>query len=289
MSERSRDHLDDEAIRRRGAAMATPEHPLPSAAQDAAHPLAGSIALVTGGASGIGLAVARRLRQSGARLVLLDIDAPRLSELQPEVERADRGLTFVADVRDRHALERVRDALDSSGMRPDIVVANAGVNTRTMALELSDADLRRIIDTNLYGTFVTLQVFGELAIQQAGARIIATSSVSAVHGMTLRAAYVATKAGISGLIRSLAIEWGPHGATVNAVGPGIIRTPLLDSYIQQHPERVQAALANTPLGRLGAPEDVADVVAFLASDAARFITGQTIFVDGGLSAGSSWW
>jgi NAD(P)-dependent dehydrogenase (short-subunit alcohol dehydrogenase family) len=107
--------------------------------------------------------------------------------------------------------------------------------------------------------------------------------------MALRAPYTATKAGLSGLVRSLSIEWGRYGATVNAVGPGIIQTPLTQEYMKQNPERVSAAIANTPLGRLGEPEDVADVVAFLASDAARFITGQTIYVDGGLTAGSSWW
>ncbi len=116
-----------------------------------------------------------------------------------------------------------------------------------------------------------------------------TSSVSAIHGMDLRAAYTATKAGLSGLVRSLAIEWGPRGVTVNAVGPGIIETPLTRAYMDQHPERVKATIDNTPLRRIGMPEDVADVVVFLASDAARFISGQTIFVDGGLSAGSAWW
>ena len=107
--------------------------------------------------------------------------------------------------------------------------------------------------------------------------------------MDLRAAYTATKAGLSGLVRALAIEWGPKGSTVNAVGPGIIETPLTRAYMDQFPERVKASIENTPLRRLGTPEDVADVVAFLASDAARFITGQTVFVDGGLSAGSAWW
>ena len=90
-------------------------------------------------------------------------------------------------------------------------------------------------------------------------------------------------------MRSLAVEWGPHGVTVNAVGPGIIKTPLTMAYMEQHPERVTATIEHTPLGRLGEPEDVAAVVVFLASEQARFITGQTIYVDGGISAGSSWW
>lgn len=251
--------------------------------------LTGSTALVTGAASGIGLAVALRLHRSGARLVLVDVDREQVSALKADRRLPDTTLSFVADIRERVQLEKIRDALEASHTRPDIVVANAGVNTRVKAIDLSDRDLRRIIDTNLYGTFVTLQVFGPLAIRESNARIVVTSSVAAIHGMDLRAAYVSTKAALSGLVRSLAIEWGPTGATVNAVGPGIIRTALLEVYMQEHPERVQAAIANTPLRRIGTPQDVADVVDFLVSEAARFISGQTVFVDGGLSAGSSWW
>jgi NAD(P)-dependent dehydrogenase (short-subunit alcohol dehydrogenase family) len=118
---------------------------------------------------------------------------------------------------------------------------------------------------------------------------VVTSSFAAIHGLDVRAAYTATKAGLSGLVRSLAIEWGPKGVTVNAIGPGIIETPLTRAYMDQHPERVAATIENTPLRRIGTPEDVADVVAFLASDGARFITGQTVYVDGGISAGSAWW
>jgi NAD(P)-dependent dehydrogenase (short-subunit alcohol dehydrogenase family) len=255
---------------------------------DDPYSLAHSTALITGAASGIGLAIARRLRQSSARLVLLDIDDEGLVRLR-DGGIVERELSFVADISHRTELERVRDDLESMGIRPDIVVANAGVNVRVGALDLKDADLRRIIDTNLYGTFVTLQVFAPLAMRERGARFIVTGSVAAIHGMALRAAYVSTKAALTGLVRSLAIEWGPAGASVNAVGPGIIATPLLKAYMDEHPERVQAAISNTPLQRLGDPNEIADVVAFLASDAARFITGQTIFVDGGLSAGDSWW
>jgi 3-oxoacyl-[acyl-carrier protein] reductase len=191
----------------------------------------------------------------------------------------------LADVRDRGALEALRDAVDEL----DILVPNAGVNTRLKALELPDRPLREMFDTNLYGVFVTCQVFGPLLFARPGGRVVITSSVAAIHGMDVRAAYTATKAGLSGLVRSLAIEWGPKGVTVNAVGPGVIETPLTKAYMDEYPERVTATIANTPLRRLGTPEDVADVVAFLASDGARFITGQTVYVDGGVSAGSSWW
>ena len=191
----------------------------------------------------------------------------------------------MADVRDSDALKAVRDRLGNL----DILIPNAGVNTRIQALELEDEALWEMIHTNLYGVFVTCQVFGPLLFARPGGRVVVTSSLSAIHGMNLRAAYAATKAGVSGLVRSLAVEWGPKGVNVNAVGPGIIKTPLTMAYMEKFPERVAATIEHTPLRRLGTPEDVADVVAFLASDGARFITGQTVYVDGGISAGSSWW
>jgi 2-deoxy-D-gluconate 3-dehydrogenase len=245
--------------------------------------LEGRTALVTGGASGIGLATARALKRAGAEVVVVDFAAT--AEAKGESWTAH----LQADIRDRAALEGVRNELAARKIDLHILVANAGINVRMPALDLPDEALRRILDTNLYGTFVTLQTFAPMLLSRPNARFIVTSSAIAIHGMDLRAAYTATKSGLAGLVRSLSIEWGKFGATVNAVGPGIIRTSLTDGYMRQHPDRAAAALEHTPLGRVGEPEDVADVVTFLASDASRFITGQTIFVDGGLTAGSSWW
>ena len=247
--------------------------------------LDGRTALVTGGTRGIGLAIARALRRDGARVVAVSNSKDQIAAFKKEFGGDPLAKAEYADVRDRGALETLRDGLD----RLDILVPNAGVNTRVKALELQDTPLRDMFDTNLYGVFVTCQVFGPLLFPSPAGRVVITSSVAAIHGMDVRAAYTATKAGLSGLVRSLAIEWGPKGVTVNAVGPGIIETPLTRAYMDQHPERVAATIANTPLRRIGTPEDVADVVAFLASDGARFITGQTVYVDGGVSAGSSWW
>jgi len=247
--------------------------------------LEGRTALVTGGTRGIGLAITRALRREGAGVVAIGKAKDQIDAFRREFSEDPMASVENADVRDRAALEAVRDTLPGL----DILVPNAGVNTRVTALELDDGPLRDMFDTNLYGVFVTCQVFGPLLFNRPGGRVVVTGSLSAIHGMNLRAAYAATKAGISGLVRSLAVEWGPHGVTVNAVGPGIIKTPLTIAYMEQFPERVTATIEHTPLGRLGEPEDVADVVTFLASDKARFITGQTIFVDGGVSAGSSWW
>jgi len=245
----------------------------------------GRTALVTGGTRGIGLAIVRALRRKGARVVAITKSKDQIAFFEKEFGEDPLATAALADVRDRAALVAVRQGLSQL----DILIPNAGVNTRVKALELEDEALREMLETNLYGVFVTCQVFAPLVLAKPGGRVVITSSLSAVHGMDLRAAYTSTKAGLSGLVRSLAIEWGPLGATVNAVGPGVIETPLTRAYMDQHPERLKAAVDNTPLRRIGQPEDVADVVVFLASDAARFITGQTVFVDGGLSAGSAWW
>jgi NAD(P)-dependent dehydrogenase (short-subunit alcohol dehydrogenase family) len=245
--------------------------------------------LVTGGGQGIGLAIAKAMAEQGADLVILGINNPPQEVVQAHLPRGCKLDLRTVDIRDRGGLETIRDDLDRSGPGLRVVVANAGINARMLALELPADVAHTIIETNLYGSFLTLQIFAPLVLREPGGRFIVTSSAVAVHAMSLRSVYTATKSGLSGLVRALAIEWGKYGATVNAVGPGVIRTPLIAQYMEEHPERVEAALAHTPLGRLGEPEDVAEVVAFLASDAARFITGQTIFVDGGLTAGSAWW
>jgi len=245
----------------------------------------GKTALVTGGTRGIGLAIVRALRRGGARVVAITKSQEQIAIFHKEFAEDPLASAELADVRDRKSLEAVRDKLTQL----DILIPNAGVNTRTKALELADEPLREMLDTNFYGVFLTCQTFGPLLLKKPGGRVVVTSSMGAIHGLDLRAVYTATKAGVSGLVRSLAIEWGPMGATVNAVGPGIIETPLTRAYMDEFPERVQATIDNTPLRRLGSPEDVADVVAFLASDGARFITGQTIYVDGGMSVGSAWW
>lgn len=251
--------------------------------------LEGRTALVTGGSSGIGLAIAQALARLNAKVIVLGRSAEKLEASRAQFAPGRAPRTLVADVRDRSALERVRDTLKADGERLHILVANAGMNVRAPALTLPDEGLRAMLDTNLYGSFVTLQVLAPLVLEVPGGRIILTGSVIGKHSFNERAAYAATKAGLSSLARSLAIEWGPRGATVNAVAPGIIRTPPLAAYIGSFPERARVAVEHTPLGRVGEPEDVADVVAFIASESSRFMTGQTICVDGGLSAGSAWW
>jgi NAD(P)-dependent dehydrogenase (short-subunit alcohol dehydrogenase family) len=245
----------------------------------------GKTALVTGGTRGIGLAITRALHREGASVVAVTRHQDQAAPVRLEFQGDDRIRVEIADVRDRAALEAVRDTLD----RLDILVPNAGVATRVEALDLDADALHTMIDTNYYGVFLTCQVFGPLLLKEPGGRVVMTSSISAIHGQKLRAAYCGTKGAVSALVRALAVEWGPKGTTVNAVAPGIIRTPLIQAYADANPERVEAGISHTPLRRLGEPADVADVVVFLASDAARYVSGQTLVVDGGMTAGSDWW
>ena len=245
----------------------------------------GKTVLVTGGTRGIGLAITRAFHREGASVVAITRHEDQAEAVRTEFADDPRVRVQIADVRDRASLKRVRGGLDEL----HVLIPNAGVTTRAEALDLEDDALRAMVDTNYYGVFVTCQVFGALLLRSPGGRVVITSSISAIHGQKLRAAYCGTKGAVSALTRALAVEWGPKGATVNAVAPGIIRTPLIQAYADANPEKVEAGVAHTPLRRLGEPADVADVVLFFASDAARFVTGQTLFVDGGMTSGSDWW
>jgi NAD(P)-dependent dehydrogenase (short-subunit alcohol dehydrogenase family) len=248
--------------------------------------------IVTGGTSGIGLSIVRRLVSAGHDVYALSRSDHGFGPAVADVAVGDLAghATYVkGDVCDRGSLQALAVWLEAGQVELRAVVAAAGIAIRSPALEMPDADVRRMLDVNLYGTIATFQVFAPLALARPGARFIAISSISGRYGMSLRAVYGATKAGIAGLVRSLAIEWAPYGATVNAVGPGVIVTPLTAGYLEQHPERAQALFDHTPVNRIGTPEDVSHVVAFLMSPESGFITGQTVYTDGGLIAGCSWW
>lgn len=252
----------------------------------------GGAVLVTGGTSGIGLAIALRFASQGVPVYVLSRRGEQgLEDFDAAV--AERGVTrptvLQADVADREALMAIAADLTGAGVSLHAVIGSAGTNVRQPALDVPDDAVRRMIDVNFYGLFQTFQVFAPLALSRPTSRFLAISSFNALYGTRLRAVYSGTKAAVSGMVRALSVEWAPHGATVNAVAPGIIDTPLTNTYMRNNPDRAAAGIAHTSVGRLGTVEDIADVVEYLASPGAAFVNGQTIPVDGGVTAGSDWW
>lgn len=242
--------------------------------------LSGKVAIVTGAGSGIGAAIARRLAADGAKVLAADLSAERAEAIVQEI--ADAGCTaapFVMDVRQREdAAAAVARAVEAFG-RLDILVANAGLMDREPFLEMTDDLWRRVIDTNLYGTFICAQAAARQMVKQGGGgRIVTVASNSGIFGGRGRAAYGASKAGIINLTQSMSIELAQHGIRVNAVAPGPTRTRANPS--AQPSDYIRTRM---PLARYGEPAEIAAVAAFLASDDASFVTGHVYAADGGFT------
>jgi NAD(P)-dependent dehydrogenase (short-subunit alcohol dehydrogenase family) len=262
--------------------MRSPAHRSHDAAR-APFSLEGRVAVVIGGTSGIGRAIALALADAGADVVASARRGNLVESVAGEIEdRGRRTLRMSADVADRASLVALRDACLARFGRLDILVAAAAITKRVPSIEMADEDWRRIIDTNLTGTLHACQVFGAPMLAQKAGRIITIASLASMVGFFEVAAYTASKAAVAGLTRALAVEWAPSGVTVNAVAPGIIRTDLNRALIDS--PRGKELLTRTPMRRFGEPDDVAGAAVFLASDAARFITGQLLVVDGGFLA-----
>jgi NAD(P)-dependent dehydrogenase (short-subunit alcohol dehydrogenase family) len=236
-------------------------------------------AVVTGGASGIGRVVAGRLAAEGAAVRILDVETA--AETVDEIRERGGDAEFLpADVRDR---EEVGKALGRPGWSPDVLVNVAGVFEWESVIEGRD-DWERTLGINLGGIYACCRAAAPLMIERGGGRIVSISSNAAILGFKSMPSYSAAKAGILGLTRALASDLGRHWITVNAVAPGSIRSGMGDASGWTSDARLRAwDAARTPLPRVGQPEDVAGAVAFLASDDAAWITGQTLVVDGGFS------
>ena len=245
--------------------------------------LSGRTAVVAGGTSGIGRALALGLADAGADVVSVGRRSALVDEVAAEIEaRGRRTLRMPADVCERGALERVRDAVLKTFGRVDILVCAAGITKRVPTLEMDDGDWQRIMDTNVNGTLRSCQVFGRAMIDQRSGRVITIASLSSFVGLFEVAAYVASKSAVAGLTRALAVEWAPYNVTVNAIAPGVFRTDLNTALLDS--PRGQEFLLRTPMKRFGQIPELVGAAVFLASDAASFVTGHVLAVDGGFLA-----
>jgi 3-oxoacyl-[acyl-carrier protein] reductase len=243
--------------------------------------LEGRVALVTGGSRGIGAAVSRELGDAGAEVVVNYVSSADAAEaVCKEIRDAGGSARAVAgDISTPEGAAALVDEVESDVGPIAILVCNAGITRDNLIMKLSDDDWRAVVDTNLGGAFFTCRAVARPMLKRRAGAIVTMSSVVGVHGNAGQTNYAASKAGLIGLTKALAKELGGRGIRVNAIAPGYIATELTDAL----PEAArEAILAGTPLGRLGDPADVARAVRFLVSDAAAFVTGDVLAVDGGL-------
>ena len=235
--------------------------------------LAGEVAVVTGAAQGLGAAIADALEAEGARVARTDLS-----------RGTGTGVAYELDVTDRGSVDRALAEIAERLGEPTILVSNAGINRIGPSETLPEERWQEVVDINLTGAFRCAQAAGVRMLAAGRGSIVSVASISAFVGMPGRAAYCATKAGVVALTRVLAVEWAARGVRVNAVAPGYVGTPMIEQALEAGLLAADELADRTPFGRVASPAEIADAVVFLASPAARYVTGQTLVVDGGYLA-----
>jgi 3-oxoacyl-[acyl-carrier protein] reductase len=245
--------------------------------------LTDKVAIVTGGAQGIGQAISETLAQLGAHIVVADLQTEKAKSLAAKLtaDTGNKAIAVQVDVADLESAKAMVDATVAEFGRVDILINNAGITRDTLLMRMSEAEFDLVLNINLKGAFNCSKAVVRQMMKQRYGRIVNMSSVSGISGQAGQTNYSSSKAGLIGFTKALAKEVGSRHITVNAVAPGFIETPLTADLPE---EVIEWGLKLTPLGKFGQPQDVANAVAFLASDEAAYITGEVLKVDGGMAA-----
>ncbi|MBN1782688.1 SDR family oxidoreductase [bacterium] len=245
--------------------------------------LKGRVALVTGGGTGLGLAIARNFCEHRIRTIITGRRADILHAAKKELGR--NAFVCVNDITQLELLPRIITDIENSFGHIDILVNNAGIHIKKEAVSLTDEEYQKVVLTNQVAVFaLTREVAKKMTVRKRGS-ILMISSMASQYGIPNVIAYTAAKSAVEGMTRALAVELSPQGIRVNCIAPGFIKTDMSSKALNHDPERKRKVLSRTPIGRLGDPEDVANAALFLVSDAARYITGVVLPVDGGNSIG----
>ncbi len=248
--------------------------------------LDGQVAVVTGGGGGLGSAGALALAEAGADVALIARNRAKLEDAARAVEASGRRAMIVeADVSDADGMIAAATEIETAFGRIDILFNNAGITNPQSVLDIAPEEFMRILEVNVAGAFHAIRAFARPMIARGYGRIINMGSILSGRGMANRGAYCASKAGLANLGAACAFEFGPSGVTVNTLGATVIVTDLNRELVRTQPDLYAKVVQRTPLGRLGEVEDLMGALLFLASPAAGFVTGQTLFVDGGYTAG----
>ncbi len=245
--------------------------------------LSDKIAIVTGGNQGIGFGIARGLASAGAHVIIANRRAEEGQKAVEELKKEGfKASVIPTDVSNLPSLNSLASQAIKEFGRIDILVNNAGIVIRKPAEEFTEEEWDRIMGTNLKGMFFCCQIVGREMIKKKKGKIINVSSVIAEQVQPIRSVYAISKAGVSNLTRSLALEWSKHNININAIAPGVTTTPLNKKFFAEHPEVLQSFVDVIPRGRAAVPEDYAGAAVFLASEASDYITGHILMVDGGM-------